>query len=318
MTTSLPQQTLGVSGVHVSRIALGCMGLAGTWDRNAVGPENIRKAVASFEAALEAGINFFDHADIYGDTACESVFKECLKAVPGSRDKIFIATKVGIRRGYYEHDPNYIRESIEGSLKRMGIEKVDLYQIHRPDPLSHPSATAEVLDELVERGLVGMIGVSNYHPHQTLALQRFMRVPIISNQIEISLLHLRSIYEGAEGNGGNGVLDQCMELGITPLAYSPVGRGWLSGKREVPEDHSQKLIIEGVLKVMHDLSPLYNNATPSQLAIAWLLKHPAGIVPLVGSNTPSHIQEAANAANINLSRTDWYKLWVAGRGSSVP
>ncbi len=318
MTTGMLHQAFGCTGVQVSRIALGCMGLAGTWDPNSVGPDNIRKAITAVETALENGINFFDHADIYGGTACETVFKECLKALPGSREKMFIATKVGIRRGFYEHDPEYIRTSIAGSLTRMGLDYVDLYQLHRPDPLTHPAKTAAVLDDLVDRGLVRMIGVSNYYPHQVLALRRYLQAPIVSNQIEISLLRLDPIYEGAAGGNGDGVLDQCLELGITPLAYSPVGRGWLTGQREVPADHHQHAVIERILTVMKELAPAYGGASPAQFAVSWLLKHPAGIIPLVGSTNVMHIKEAAAAVNVQLTRQDWYKLWVAARGTNVP
>ncbi len=324
MKSTLPEQTLGQSDLRVSRIALGCMGLAGTWNPAEVGDENRRKAIASFEAALEAGITFFDHADIYGGTACESIFKDCLKAVPGSRERIVIATKFGIRSGYYDHSPEHIRASIRGSLDRLGIEYVDLYQIHRPDPLSHPRETARVLDELVDQGLVRHIGVSNYYPHQTLALQKYLKAPIVSNQISISLLRLDPIYEGAAGPsrptgpGGDGVLDQCLEFAITPLAYSPVGGGWLTGRREVPADNPRKETIDRTLASLREMSAAYGGATPTQLATAWLLAHPAGIIPLVGSNNPEHIREAAGAARISLSRTDWYKLWVAARGERVP
>ncbi len=319
--TEMPSQTLGPDGVRVSRICLGCMGLAGTWNPADVGDENRRRAIAAFEAALESGITFFDHADIYGGTACESIFKDCLAAVPGSRERIVIATKVGIRRGYYDHSPAYIRESIQGSLQRLGIDYVDLYQLHRPDPLSHPAETAEVLDSLVDQGLVRMIGVSNYYPEQTLALRQYLRHPLVSNQISISLLRLDPIYEGAVGNGphgGDGVLDQCEALGITPLAYSPLGAGWLSGRREVPADHPRRETIERTLAALRELGEAYEGATPAQFAVAWLLAHPAGIVPIVGSNNPDHIREAAGATAIQLSRTDWYKLWVAARGERVP
>ena len=319
-------QPFGPDAVPVSRIALGCMGLAGTWNPAEVGPENKRKAIAAFEAALAAGITFYDHADIYGGTACESIFKDCLAAVPGSREKIFIATKVGIRRGFYDHSPSYIRESLTGSLSRMGIDSVELYQLHRPDPLTHPAETAAVLDELVAEGLIKYVGVSNYYPHQTLALQKYLKAPIVSNQIAISLLRLDPIYEGAAGgratseaagaDSGDGVLDQCLEMGITPLAYSPLGGGWLSGRREVPAD--ARPAIARTLAVLREMGPAYGDATPGQLALAWLLAHPAQIIPLVGSNNPEHIQEAAAAAAITLSRTDWYKLWVAARGVAVP
>lgn len=320
----MPTQPFGPDGIPVSRIALGCMGLAGTWNPAEVGPENVKRAIAAFEAALEAGITFYDHADIYGGTACESIFKECLAAVPGSRERIFLATKVGIRSGYYDHSPAYIRQSIRGSLDRLGIEYVDLYQLHRPDPMTHPAETAAVLDELVEQGLVKTVGVSNYYPHQTLALKKYLKAPIVSNQISISLLRLDPIYEGAAGgpgsvdSAGDGVLDQCLELGITPLAYSPVGGGWLSGKRDVPADHSRREQVERIVAALRELGPAYGGATPTQLAVAWLLAHPAKIIPLVGSNNPEHIREFAGAANISLSRTDWYKLWVAARGQRVP
>ncbi len=321
-------QPFGPENVSVSRIALGCMGLAGTWNPAEVGEEHRRRAIAAFETALEAGITFFDHADIYGGTACESIFKDCLAAVPGSRERIFIATKVGIRSGYYDHSPDHIRQGLRGSLDRMGIEYVDLYQLHRPDPLSHPAETAAVLDELVEAGLIRMIGISNYYPHQTLALKRYLKAPIVSNQIAISLLRLDPIYEGAAGgratsgsagaDAGDGVLDQCLELGITPLAYSPLGGGWLTGRREVPADHRHRERIERVMEALREMGPAYDGATPTQLALAWLLRHPANILPLVGSNNPEHIREAAGAASITLSRTDWYKLWVAARGVPVP
>ena len=324
--TTLTMQPFGPDAVPVSRIALGCMGLAGTWNPAEVGPEHRRKAIAAFEAALAAGITFYDHADIYGGTACESIFKDCLAAVPGSREKIFIATKVGIRRGFYEHSPSYIRESLYGSLSRMGIDSVELYQLHRPDPLTHPAETAAVLDELVAEGLIKYIGVSNYYPQQTLALRKYLKAPIVSNQIAISLLRLDPIYEGAAGgkatseatgaDSGDGVLDQCLELNITPLAYSPLGGGWLSGRREVPAD--ARPAIARTLAALVEMGPAYGNATPGQLALAWLLAHPAKIIPLVGSNNPAHIQEAVDAAAITLSRTDWYKLWVAARGVAVP
>ncbi len=322
---AMTTQVLGPQGATVSRIGLGCMGMAGTWNPAEVGPENVQRAVAAFEAALEAGITFYDHADIYGGTACESIFKECLAAVPNVRERIFIATKVGIRQGFYDHSPDYIRSSILGSLGRMGVDYVDLYQLHRPDPLSHPGRTAEVLDQLMAQGLIRAVGVSNYYPHQTLALQKYLNAPIVSNQISLSLLRLDPIYEGAAGQtdpakaggAGDGVLDQCLERAITPLAYSPLGKGLLSGRKEVP-DGDAHAPARRTLEVLQKLGPAYGNATATQIALAWLLAHPSGIIPLVGSNSPAHIAEAAGAAEITLTRQDWYALWVASRGQNVP
>jgi len=179
---------------------------------------------------------------------------------------------------------------------------------------------------LVDEGLIKTIGVSNYYPQQTLALQKYLKAPIVSNQIAISLLRLDPIYEGAAGgrasseaatcDAGDGVLDQCEELSITPLAYSPLGGGWLSGRREVSPDTAPA--VKRTLDALRELGPAYGDATPGQLALAWLLAHPSKIIPLVGSNDPAHIHEAAGAASIQLSRTDWYKLWVAARGVHVP
>lgn len=324
---SMLTQPLALTGLPVSRVALGCMGLSGTWDPKQFDDEKRRRAIASFEAAMAVGITFYDHADIYGGGTCEAVFKDCLAAVPGSRERIFIATKAAIRFDsgsvHYDHSPAYLRESLRRSLDRLGVDYVDLYQLHRPDPLSHPAETAAVLDEFVAQGLVRTVGVSNYYPHQVAALRRYLRVPVVSNQIAFSLLHLDPLYEGAAGRpgssgAGEGVLDQCIELGITVLAYSPIGGGWLSGRRTVPDDHPRGAVIARILAAMEELAPAYGGATPTQLALAWILAHPAKIIPLVGSNDPAHIHEAAGAAHIALSRTDWYKLWVAARGEGVP
>ncbi|MBV9467981.1 MAG: aldo/keto reductase [Abitibacteriaceae bacterium] len=311
--TQLTQQAIGGDGPLVSRIALGCMGMTGTWNPADVGPENIKRAVTAFEAALDAGITLYDHADIYGGGSCESAFKDCLKAVPGAREKIYIATKCGIRSGHYNLTYNYIHEALDRSLERMGVEYVDLYQMHRPDPLTHPAETARALNEIVRQGKVRYIGVSNYYPEQIRALQRYLDMPIRSNQISISLRRLQPIYEGTEGMGGDGNLDLCMAMNMTPLAYSPLGGGWLSGRREVKDDAR----LEGLLKELNAQGEKYN-ASPGQMAVAWLLAHPAGIIPLVGSSNPEHIREAAGADKIKFDREDWYKLWVAARGQRVP
>jgi predicted oxidoreductase len=313
---TLPQQSLGADGPRVSRIALGCMGLSGTWDPSAVGEENIKRAIAAFEAALEVGINFFDHADIYGGGSCESVFKECLKAVPGSREKIVIATKCGIRSGFYNLTRSYILEALGKSLYRLGVEYIDLYQLHRPDPLAHPAETARALNELLRQGRIRAVGVSNYYPEQIRALQEYLDAPIRSNQISISLMRLEPIYEGWELGGmgvGDGTLDQCMAMRMTPLAYSPLA----GGKLARPPADSDSPRLKAVYSEMVKQAQKYN-CTPTQIALAWLLRHPSGIIPIVGSVNPDHIREAAGAVNVNLSREDWYALWTASWGRCVP
>ncbi|MDB5077847.1 MAG: putative oxidoreductase [Chloroflexi bacterium] len=312
MAAVLPQQSIGGDGPRVARVALGCMGLSGTWDPAEVGPEHRRRAIAAFEAALDAGITLFDHADIYGGGSCEELFKDCLQAVPGSRERIIIATKGGIRNGNFNLTATYLTECVERSLRRMAIDYIDLYQVHRPDPLTHPAETAGVLNGLLRRGLIRAVGVSNYYPEQVRALQRYLDVPIRSNQIEISLARLDPIYEGLDG--GDGTLDQCMAQGMTPLAWSPLGAGILLGSTPHPAGPERGAALRAALA---EHAQRYG-ATPGQIALAWLLAHPAGIIPLVGSANPAHIREAAGAAAISLSREDWYALWVTAWGRDLP
>jgi predicted oxidoreductase len=299
-------------------LALGCMGLTGTWNPAEMNAEREKRAIAAFEAALTAGFVVYDHADIYGGGTCEEVFKACLAAVPGSREKIVIATKGGIRSGHYNLSAPYLEECIERSLRRMGIEAIDLYQLHRPDPLTHPRETAAALNKALKQRKILAVGVSNYYPEQVHALQNYLDAPLVSNQVRISLYHLDPIYEGWPTHQessisitGDGVLDQCMALGLTPLAYSPLGGGRIA--RGQGEDEKHKAIQEK----LNELAEKYNH-TPVQIALAWLLTHPAGIIPLVGSANPEHIREAAGAATLRLEREDWYALWTAAWGRKVP
>ena len=313
-TPSLPAQVIGRDGPRVARIALGCMGLTGTWNPAEMGAAQRKRAITAFETALEVGITLFDHADIYGGGTCEEVFKDCLAAVPGARERIVIATKGGIvlGQGHYNLSASYLTECVERSLRRMGIDYIDLYQLHRPDPLAHPAETAGALNDLLRRGLIRAVGVSNYYPAQVRALQRYLDAPIRSNQIEISLTRLAPLYEGWDG--GDGTLDQCMTLGMTPLAWSPLGGGALTrpdaGAAETSHVHDVRAELAAQAERYQ--------ATATQMAVAWLLAHPAAIIPLVGSANPDHIREAAGATRIVLNRADWYRLWTAAAGHAVP
>lgn len=304
---------VGPNEIEVSALALGCMGLAGTWDPEEFTAEHLKRGIAALETAVEAGITFYDHADIYGRTMCESVFGEFLDLNPGLREHLFLASKCGIILGdeqspyHYNLSKSYILESAHGSLKRLQTEYLDLYQIHRPDAHTHPRETAAALNQLVKDGVVRSIGVSNHLPTQVLALQVYLEVPIVSTQPAISLWNQETMY--------NGVLDQCMEKNIRPLAYSPLGGGILAGKNlERFQDDTR---LPQLLAVFDELGELYN-ATPAQLSLAWLMQHPAGIIPLVGSNNPDNIHEAVSATRINLSHEHWYMLWAAGREKPLP
>lgn len=298
------------------------MSLTATWDPAAMNAEREKGAIAAFEAALEAGIDFYDHADIYGGGTCEDVFSKCLTAVPGVREKIVIATKGGICNGLYNLSAKYLNECIERSLRRMNIEYIDLYQLHRPDPFTHPRETAGALDAAVKSGKIRTIGVSNYYPEQIRALKAYLESPIVSNQISISLGRLNPIYEGLEsGNGsfGDGTLDQCLAQNMVPLAYSPLrslpirdDADQEAAEREAGDD---KRI--GLRSKLREIAEKYN-ATPAQIALAWLMAHPAKIVPLIGTAKPAHIRDGAGAAKVHLEREDWYALWTAAWGHRVP
>ena len=297
-------------------IALGCMSLTGTWNPAEMNAEREKRAVQAFEAAFEAGITFYDHADIYGGGTCEEVFKTCLAQVPDAREKIQIATKGGIGDGRYNLSHEYLNECIARSLKRMDIEYIDVYQVHRPDPFTHPRETAKVLNEAMKSGVIRSVGVSNYYPEQVRALQAYLDAPIVSQQISISLDRLDPIYEGwntGKGRVGDGTLDQCMALDMVPLAYSPLGGGRLAQDREHGLSDTQKTI----RLVLISLSEKLNHA-PTQIALSWLLSHPSGIIPLVGSANPEHIREAAQASDLRLSREDWYSLWTAAWNRNAP
>ena len=304
------------------QIALGCMGLTGTWDAAEMTPARVKRAVDAFEAALVAGITLYDHADIYGGGTCESVFKDCLAAFPDVRGDIQIWSKGAIRDGYFDHSPAYLRECIERSRQRMGIDYLDLFQLHRPDPLAHPRETAKVLQEALDAGHIRAVGVSNYFPEQIRALQTFLDAPIVSHQWELHILRLQPFYEGwrapafkgysGEMNEyGDGTLDFCLANGITPLAYAPLAMGRLTkSDSEVGRERDVQDTL-GKLAIKYD-------ATRTQIALAWLRTHPSGIIPVVGSANPQHIFEAAQKTDLRLEKTDWYDVWKASWERGMP
>jgi predicted oxidoreductase len=309
----LPTVTLGPKHVEVSAIALGCMGLAGTWNPKEYTVEHKKRGFLALETSLEAGISFYDHADIYGSTLCESLFGEFLQDNPGVREKIVIATKCGIvfadENGSYRYNlsASYILKSVAQSMQRLHIDTIDLYQIHRPDPHTHPRETARALNQLVREGRVHMIGVSNHSPSQVVALQTYLDVPIVSTQPAISLWNLEAL--------DNGVLDQCMERDIRPLAYSPLGGGVLAGRVRTDQEHDPRLAnLRSTFVVLGEK----HQATSAQLSLAWLMQHPAQVIPLFGSNTPANIREAVEACEVHLSHEDWYSLLSAARHQPLP
>ncbi len=288
------------------------MGLAGSWEPSEITDVNRQAAVRAMQTALEAGYTFFDHADIYAFGHCESIFRHCLETIKPDRSKLYIASKCSIRfqdhEGPHRYDSSYdyVMHSIEGTLERLGLDYLDLYQIHRRDPLTHPSEVARALNRLQQEGLVRHIGVSNFSPSQIHAHQEYLHEPIASVQNEFSLLHLDAMTDG--------VFDYCEQNGTVFLAYSPIKKGAIFG-HNVP-DH----LIDRVHSLRFELQRQAeaHQASYSQIALAWIRRFPFKAIPVYGSNNPDHIREAADSSKVDLSRADWYRLWRAARNEPLP
>jgi len=309
---------LGRSSLTASRLAYGCWRIAGTWEAAKVTPEEAadgRKAVA---AAFEMGYTLFDLADIYCEGVCEKIFGQALKEISGMRKRVLIATKCGIRKKgdpnpdspyRYDFSAEHIVRSCEQSLKRLGAESIDLYQLHRPDYLGDPTEVAEAFGKLKKSGKVREFGVSNLRPSQVAALQKACPMPLIANQVEISLMRLECFHDGT--------LDQCLAEHITPMAWGPLAGGRLADTGPIDlqaPDHAHRIHVREIL----DLVARERGVTRSVAALAWLLKHPGRIVPIVGSTHPERIRDAINATEIELTRDEWYQLMEAALGQRLP
>lgn len=310
--------SLGASALHTSRMAYGCWRIAGTWNGAEVTDDARAAGRAAVLAAVDAGFTLFDHADIYCDGEGETIFGQVLKEVPSLRARVVIATKCGIRKPgvpqpdspyRYDFSADYIVRSCEGSLRRLGVETIDVYQLHRPDYLMHPEEVAGAFEQLQRAGKVREFGVSNFRPSQLTALQCACPMRLLVNQVEISLLN-SSAFE-------DGTIDQCLAEKLTPMAWSPLAGGMLAdgAKKVLP---SQELYpIETAVNAL-DVLAKARGVSRAIIALAWLLRHPAGIVPIIGSANPASIRAAARADELELSREEWYRLLVAGRGQRLP
>ncbi len=297
--------SLGTSTLTSTRLAYGCWRLAGSEG----GPRrDDSDGMTAVRAAFDAGYTIFDNADIYGRGECERIFGKVMRDTPGMRQRIVLATKCGIcppwdgRTHCYDSSSAYIIESLEGSLKRLGTDSVDLLMIHRPDFLGDPADIAAAFAQLRAQGKVREFGVSNFRPSQLTALQKHCPVPLIVNQVEVSLSALSCL--------GDGTLDQCLAERITPMAWSPLAKGVLLD--EPRDERTQKL--QALLAKL----ATEKGVTPAAIALAWLLRHPSRMQPIIGSTNPDRIREAIRADAVELSRGEWYSLLTAARGIALP
>ena len=308
---------LGKSDLISSRIAYGCWRLGGT-EGSDLSPERAAQARRAVLAAYDAGYTLFDLADIYCHGEAERVFGQVLKEVPGMRERILISSKCGVcRQGdphpdspyRYDFSAGHIICSCEESLQRLGIETLDLYQLHRPDYLCDPDEVANVFTRLQTSGKVRQFGVSNFQPSQVVALQKACPMPLIVNQVEISLSHLNRFHDGT--------LDQCLTEKITPMAWSPLAAGRLAGNDPIDlrdPDHARRIHVRELL----DLIARERQSTRPIVGLSWLLKHPSQILPIVGTTDPARIQEVSHAVDLELSRDEWYRLLEAALGQRLP
>lgn len=287
---------------EVSQVALGCMRI-----------DNMTDKEADFYLgnAIELGFNYFDHADIYGRGRCEEVFGGAIKRNTTLRDKIYIQTKCSIVPGsMYDFSKKHIISAVEGSLKRLGVEYVDALLLHRPDLLMEPSEVAEAFHELESKGKVKAFGVSNHSPMQIELLQREMKQKLFANQMQLSITNANMIANGAnvnlpseDGTNYDGYLrDYCRLKGITIQPWSPLQYGFISGSFLTNEKYDK------LNATIEELAEKYG-ITPTGMAIAWLLRLPDKMQPIVGSTTPERIKAVAEAADVTLSREDWYRIY---------
>jgi predicted oxidoreductase len=300
---------LGQSGLQVPVIAVGCMRI------NRLSKPEAERFV---QTALAEGMNFFDHADIYGGGTCEEVFAEAIHMNATVREKIFLQSKCGIRSGQFDFSRTYILASVEGILKRLKTDYLDVLLLHRPDALMEPEEVAATFEELHGSGKVRHFGVSNQNPMQIQLLQRYVQQPIVANQLQLSITHANMITQGlhvnmtdaAAVNRDGSVLDFCRLHDITIQPWSPFQYGFMEGvfldNPNFPELNAK----------IHEIAARYQ-VTNTTIAMAWLLRHPAKLQPVAGTTSVQHLRDCAKAADIQLTREEWYGIYLAA-GNILP
>ena len=297
------------SDLNVSEISLGCMRIA----------EMSHQEIATLiHTALDEGIDFFDHADIYGGGQSEERFSAALDMNPALRERMFLQTKCGIRQGSFDFSKEHILNAVDGSLKRLRTDYVDVLLLHRPDALVEPEEVAEAFTILERSGKVRHFGVSNQNPMQIELLRKFVKQPILFNQLQFSITNTGMIDAGINVNmeidpsidRDGSILDYCRLHEITIQPWSPFQYGFFEGvfldNAKFPE-----------LNQAVDAMAAEKGVTNSAIAIAWLLRHPAQMQPILGTTTPQRVRDIAPAAEVEMSREEWYALYLAA-GNKLP
>lgn len=295
---------LGNSNINVSAISLGCMRI------NGIREYDVQKLI---EKSYDLGINFFDHADIYGKGECEEIFGRILKKVSFKREDILIQSKCGIIPGkMFDFSKEHILSSVDGILKRLDIDYLDVLLLHRPDALIEPEEVSEAFDSLYTQGKVKAFGVSNQNPYQMELLKKYLKQEIVTNQLQFSIPHSNMISQGLEVNmitegsinRDGGALDYCRLNNITIQAWSPFQYGFFEGVFLNSEKYKE------LNNVLNQLAEKYNVNNMS-IATAWILRHPANIQVISGTTKIERIEAIAKACDVKLTREEWYKIYIS-------
>ena len=302
---------LGKSGVTVPVIAVGCMRMA---------DKPVKEAEAFLKTALDEGLNFFDHADLYGGGKSEEIFSQAIGMNDDVREKIILQSKCGICPGkvMFDFSKEHIIESTEGCLKRLKTDYLDFLLLHRPDTLYEPEEVAEAFRILKESGKVKHFGVSNQNPMQMRLLQKYINEPICANQLQFSITDCHIVKQGLyvnmrEDNAidrDGGVLEYCRYEDITIQAWSPFQYGFFEGVYVDNPDFPE------INKKLQELADKYG-VTKSAIVLAWILRHPAKMQPLTGTMNPTRLKECAKATDITLTRQEWYEIFSSA-GNVIP
>lgn len=313
--------------LDVSPLIYGCMQIGGSWTDEPLTREAIDRGLAAIRAARDVGINFFDHADIYCRGKSETLFSHAWSELGLRRDDVVLQSKCGIRRPdeppgtphRYDLSRDHILWSVEQILKRLRTDHLEILLLHRPDPLIEPREVARAFDELRSQKLVHAFGVSNHNAAQMSLLRRELGVPLVVDQLEINLLHSDLIDEGVTVDNlqrtsvrGDGTLEYCRRHDVGLQAYSPVAKGRITAPPHDADDRTR-----AVSHVVHEIAHR-RGVSPDAIQVAWLLRHPARIQPVLGTTKPERITGASKGVEIELSRDEWYRLFTAGRGRALP
>lgn len=300
---------LGSSSLEVPVVAVGCMRI------NTLEGKEAEHFVRS---AMEIGANFFDHADIYGTGKCEEIFAEAVQMSPQVRENIILQSKCGIRKGMFDFSKEHILNSVDGILQRLKTDYLDVLLLHRPDALVEPEEVAEAFDLLEREGKVRHFGVSNQNPNQIELLRKYVKQPLVANQLQMSITNTTMIDSGINVNMENeaainrdgSILDYCRLHDITIQPWSPFQYGFFEGvflgSDKFPELNAR----------IDEIAAKYD-VSNTTIAIAWLLRHPAQMQPVTGTMNIERLQDCVKASDVHLTRQEWYDIYRAA-GNVLP